>query len=207
MAVFHICDEPSAHNIMAWRKAAEFAHRYALELRRIDAIETPHCLGDLEIWVLKLDHLDAWRNLYEDAQRQGNELWFYTVGIFQAGSLPNKTVDAPLIESRLMHWLNYRFGLKGYLHWGFNAWTDDPIKAPGQRRGDGWHVYPKPGRKATTPMPTLPARSRPVTLHFHHEGVNRVQSGFSAATAPTFSFWIRALFDGQPAAAVAGTPG
>jgi hypothetical protein len=53
-------------------------------------------------------------------------------------------VDVPLIESRLMHWLNYRFGLKGYLHWGFNAWTDDPIKAPGQHRGDGWHVYPKP---------------------------------------------------------------
>jgi hypothetical protein len=42
-----------------------------------------------------------------------------------------------------MHWLNYRFGLKGYLHWGFNSWTDDPYNAPGQHRGDGWHVYPK----------------------------------------------------------------
>jgi hypothetical protein len=142
--VFHICDEPSAHNVMAWRQAAEFVHRYAPELRRIDAIETPHCSGDLEIWVPKLDHLATWRDMYEEARRQGNELWFYTVGIFQSGSLPNKTVDVPLIESRLMHWLNYRFGLKGYLHWGFNAWTDDPIKAPGQHRGDGWHVYPKP---------------------------------------------------------------
>lgn len=141
--VFHICDEPSAHNAMDWRKAAEFVHRYAPELRRIDAIETPHCLGDLEVWVPKLDHLATWRESYEAAQRQGNELWFYTVGIFQGGSLLNKTVDVPLIESRLMHWLNYRYGLKGYLHWGFNAWTDDPIKAPGQHRGDGWHVYPK----------------------------------------------------------------
>jgi hypothetical protein len=52
-------------------------------------------------------------------------------------------VDVPLIESRLMHWLNYRYGLKGYLHWGFNSWTDDPINAPGRHRGDGWHVYPK----------------------------------------------------------------
>ncbi len=143
--VFHICDEPSAHNVMAWRKAAEFVHRHAPELRRIDAIETPHCLGDLEIWVPKLDHLATWQTAYEEARRQGNELWFYTVGIFQGGSLPNKTVDVPLIESRLMHWLNYRFGLKGYLHWGYNAWTDDPINAPGQHRGDGWHVYPKPG--------------------------------------------------------------
>lgn len=59
------------------------------------------------------------------------------------GSLPNKTVDVPLIESRILHWLNYRFGLKGYLHWGFNSWTDDPYNAPGQHRGDGWRVYPK----------------------------------------------------------------
>jgi len=52
-------------------------------------------------------------------------------------------VDVPLIESRILHWLNYRFGLKGYLHWGFNRWTDDPFEAPGRHRGDGWHVYPK----------------------------------------------------------------
>lgn len=141
--LFHIADEPSAHNILAWRKAAELVHRYAPELRRIDAIETPHCLGYLEVWVPKLDHLATWQQAFEQAQRAGNELWFYTVGIFQGGSLPNKTVDVPLIESRLLPWLNYRFGLSGYLHWGFNAWTDDPIKAPGQHRGDGWQVYPK----------------------------------------------------------------
>jgi len=65
------------------------------------------------------------------------------VGIYQGGALMNKTVDVPLIDTRLMHWLNYRYQLKGYLHWGFNAWTDDPWEAPGLHRGDGWHVYPK----------------------------------------------------------------
>lgn len=141
--VFHICDEPSNHNIMAWREASDFVHRCAPELRRLDAIETPHCLDRLEIWVPKLDHLATWQSAYKDAQRQGNELWFYTVGIFQKGSLPNKTVDVPLLDARVMHWVNYRYGLKGYLHWGFNAWTDDPFTAPGKHRGDGWHVYPK----------------------------------------------------------------
>ncbi len=141
--VFHIADEPSNHNVMSWREASQFVHQHAPALRRIDAIETTHCFDALEIWVPKLDYLATWYNTYEKARRQGAELWFYTVGIFQKGSLPNKTVDVPLIESRILHWLNYRFGLKGYLHWGFNFWTDDPYNAPGQHRGDGWHVYPK----------------------------------------------------------------
>jgi hypothetical protein len=141
--VFHIADEPSNHNVMDWRGASEYVHRYAPSLRRIDAIETAHCFDRLEIWVPKLDYLANWHDVYKKAQSQGYELWFYTVGIFQSGSYPNKTVDVPLIESRILHWLNYRFGLKGYLHWGFNRWTDDPFTAPGRHRGDGWHVYPK----------------------------------------------------------------
>ncbi|MFA7174122.1 MAG: glycoside hydrolase domain-containing protein [Kiritimatiellia bacterium] len=141
--LFHICDEPANHNVTSWQQASDFVHRHAPELRRIDAIETPHCLDRLEVWVPKLDHLSTWQGAFENAQRLGNEIWFYTVGIFQGGSLMNKTVDVPLIETRLMHWLNYRYDLKGYLHWGLNAWTDDPWNAPGKHRGDGWHVYPK----------------------------------------------------------------
>jgi hypothetical protein len=141
--VFHIADEPSNHNVMSWREASEFVHRYAPALKRMDAIETTHCFDRLEIWVPKLDYLATWYDAYRRAQNQGYELWFYTVGIFQKGSYPNKTVDVALIESRILHWLNYRFGLKGYLHWGFNHWTDDPFEAPGKHRGDGWHVYPK----------------------------------------------------------------
>ncbi len=141
--LFHICDEPANHNVTDWQQASDFIHRHAPELRRIDAIETPHCLDRLEVWVPKLDHLSTWQGTFEDAQRRGNEMWFYTVGIYQGGSLMNKTVDVRLIETRLMHWLNYRYDLKGYLHWGFNQWTADPWNAPGQHRGDGWHVYPK----------------------------------------------------------------
>lgn len=140
--VFHIADEPSNHNIMSWRAASDFIHRHAPSLRRMDAIETTHCQDRLEIWVPKLDILSTCFEAFQEAQRRGNELWFYTVGIYQGGSLPNKTVDVPLIESRILHWLNYRFGLTGYLHWGFNQWTDDPFESPGQHNGDGWHVYP-----------------------------------------------------------------
>jgi hypothetical protein len=48
----------------------------------------------------------------------------------------------PLIDSRLMHWLNYRYDATGYLHWGYNQWDDDSYNKIGEHIGDGWHVYP-----------------------------------------------------------------
>lgn len=48
----------------------------------------------------------------------------------------------PLIDSRLLHWINYRYDLPGYLHWGWNQWNDDPFLDAGMHVGDAWHVYP-----------------------------------------------------------------
>jgi len=63
--------QPGPSSSLAWRAASDFLHGLAPDLRRIDAIETPHCLAALEVWVPKLDHLAAWHAAYEQAQRQG----------------------------------------------------------------------------------------------------------------------------------------
>ena len=139
---FHIKDEPALHNALAWKTVSEYIHKYAPDLKRIDAIETSFLLDDIEVAVPKLDALASWYDTYKKWQLKGNELWFYTVGIYQGSLLPNKTIDVPVIDSRIMHWLNYRFDLTGYLHWGYNQWTDDPFTDTGIHIGDGWHVYP-----------------------------------------------------------------
>jgi len=108
----------------------------------MDAIETTYLLNDIEIAVPKLDHFSTWYDSYRKWMQKGNELWFYTVGIYQGSFFPNKTIDVPLIDSRIMHWLNYKYDATGYLHWGWNQWTDDPFTEIGQHIGDGWHVYP-----------------------------------------------------------------
>jgi len=117
-------------------------HHQATELRRIDAIETTYLLDDIEVAVPKLDALASWYETYRKGQEKGVELWFYTVGIYQGSLLPNKTIDMPLIDSRILHWLNYRYDACGYLHWGWNQWSEDPFKDVGMHIGDGWHVYP-----------------------------------------------------------------
>jgi hypothetical protein len=139
---FHVKDEPSMHNSVAWREKSSYIHRLAPDLKRIDAIETTNLLDEIEIAVPKLDALGTWHPSYEEARRGGVELWFYTVGIYQGSLFPNKTIDLPVMNSRILHWLNYKYDATGFLHWGWNQWEEDPFKDVGMHIGDGWHVYP-----------------------------------------------------------------
>ena len=140
--LFHVKDEPSLHNALAWREISSYLHQFAPDLRRIDAIGTTFLSDNIEIAVPELDCIGTWTEDYRKAARKGIEIWFYTVGIFQAGKYPNKTIDMPLMDNRILHWLNYKYDLAGYLHWGWNAWTENPYLDVGKHIGDGWHVYP-----------------------------------------------------------------
>ena len=144
--MFHIADEPAVWAVADWRRASQLVHRYAPSLRRIDAIEATDFRGDLEIWVPKLPHIYSWFDTYKQAQRDGNELWYYMAMPYD--SFPNRFIDFPLIETRILYWLNYRLGLTGFLHWGFNQWTDNPYETMNRiatGAGDAWTVYPKKG--------------------------------------------------------------
>ena len=140
--LFHVKDEPSHHNALSWIDASSYIHEYAPDLRRMDAVTTSFLSDNIEIAVPKLDHLDAGYGLYSKQQQKGKELWFYTVGIYEGSLYPNKTIDMPLIDSRLLHWINYLYDLPGYLHWGWNQWNDNPFDDTGIHVGDAWHVYP-----------------------------------------------------------------
>jgi len=141
---FHIQDEPALHNALSWHEFSSFIHQYAPDLIRMDAIETEsaYVLDEIEIAVPKVDAFASWYDTYKKAQQEGVKLWFYTVGTIQGSLLPSKTIDMPLMKSRIMHWYNYKYDATGYLHWGWNSWTENPYQAVGQHIGDGWHVYP-----------------------------------------------------------------
>jgi len=140
---FGIKDEPSLHNALAYREVSAYVHKYAPDLIRFNALESTYVIDELEVAVPKLDHFSNWYDSYRKWQQKGHELWFYTVGIYQGSLFPNKTIDVPLIDSRIMHWLNYKYDATGYLHWGWNQWGDEnPFMDTGMHIGDAWHVYP-----------------------------------------------------------------
>lgn len=87
---------------------------------------------------------------YQERQRAGEEVWFYTC-MYPQGEYANRFIEQPLLKTRLLHWINYRYGITGYLHWGYNQWgKDSPFThATGQYAdqqylpaGDPWIVYP-----------------------------------------------------------------
>jgi hypothetical protein len=45
---------------------------------------------------------------------------------------------------RVLHWINFVYDLKGYLHWGLNFWGENPFGPPSDRipPGDTHVIYP-----------------------------------------------------------------
>ena len=151
-ALIHIADEPTEDGIEEWRRVSRLVKEHAPRLRRIDAVETTGFGDDLEVWVPTLHHFDQWMDEYLEAMRAGKEVWFYTC-LNPAGRYPNRLLDFPLLKTRILHWINYAYGLRGFLHWGFNWWHGDPFRDlnPNLPPGDTHIAYP--GRHG--PLPSL----------------------------------------------------
>ena len=146
----HLADEPIAGNIESYRAMARLARTYASDLPIIEACHTKDLVGAIDVWVPQLNYLDRDYDHYLARQKEGEEVWFYTC-VFPQGDYANRFIELPLIKTRLLHWINYRYGATGYLHWGYNHWTGDspfthttrPHGGPDYLpAGDPWIVYP-----------------------------------------------------------------
>jgi len=146
----HLADEPIAKNIATYRSMAALARKYAPELRIIEACHTKDLVGSIDVWVPQLNFLHQDYAHYQARQQAGDEVWFYTC-VFPQGEYANRFLEQPLLKTRLLHWINYRYGATGYLHWGYNQWTaDSPFThttrphpgPPYLPAGDPWIVYP-----------------------------------------------------------------
>jgi len=152
-SLIHIADEPTEDGLPAWTAVSSMVHRYAPRIRRIDAVETVGFEGLLEVWVPTLQHFDNWMDHYLKAVKEGYELWFYTC-LNPKGRYPNRFLDYSLTKTRILHWINYAYGLTGFLHWGFNWWQEnDPFGEPNPNLPPGDSHISYPGEHG--PLPSL----------------------------------------------------
>jgi hypothetical protein len=127
----HVLDEPHGAEPVAYARVAALVRRHLPGVPTIDAIDAkdvPEALREAsDIWVPQLGRFDDQLALLAERQRAGHEVWFYTC-LFPRGRYMNRLMDYPLIKTRLLHWLDYRYGLTGFLHWGWNFWSPEPMK-------------------------------------------------------------------------------
>lgn len=127
----HILDEPHGSEPPHYARVAELAHRELPGVRTIDAIDAAEITEELkkncDLWVPQLGRFDNQMDLIRDRMQTGHEVWFYTC-LFPNKRYMNRLMDYPLLKVRLLHWLNFRYGFSGFLHWGWNFWTPEPVK-------------------------------------------------------------------------------
>ena len=103
-----------------------------------------------------LGRFDNKVDMIQQRIQTGHEVWFYTC-LFPRGRYMNRLIDFPLIKMRLLHWLNFQQNLTGFLHWGGNYWTPQPMKNTQPvinmneeylPPGDAFIVYPDKARRS-----------------------------------------------------------
>lgn len=150
----HITDEPHGHQLKPYETIAGYVRQYAPELLIMEALDVRDDFAFFEkncdVWVPQLGRFDKSLDRMLQRLANGKEVWIYTC-LFPNGAYPNRFVDYPLIKTRILHWMNFRWGFSGYLHWGFNQWRgSDPFKQLEPPHGgstflppgDAWIVYP-----------------------------------------------------------------
>lgn len=117
----HIADEPINENVESYIEISKFLKSLVPELKVIEACHTHQLENMIDVWVPQMDFLKDGLDFYSERQKQGDEAWYYTC-LAPKGEWANRFVELPLIKTRLLHWVNFKYEIPGYLHWGFNYW-------------------------------------------------------------------------------------
>jgi hypothetical protein len=64
--------------------------------------------------------MDIYGGEYADIQKKGKELWFYICSTERP--YPAFYIDYPAVDHRIIPWICWKYGAKGFLYWGGNGW-------------------------------------------------------------------------------------
>jgi len=156
----HVLDEPHGSEPRQYARFAGLIRRCLPGVPTVDAIDAdnvaPEVAQNSDIWVPLLGRFDNKVDMIQQRIQTGHEVWFYTC-LFPRGRYMNRLIDFPLIKMRLLHWLNFQQNLTGFLHWGGNYWTPQPMKNTQPvinmneeylPPGDAFIVYPDKARRS-----------------------------------------------------------
>lgn len=163
--LFHVMDEPDVHirseaDLQARRVqffiASNIVRRYLPGVRILEAVKSTRMRGGVDILCPITDGFERNRDAFDTAMALGDEVWTY-VCCGPQGHWLNRFLDSPVNHGRLIFWGCAKYGINGYLHWGWNQFTGvaNPYEKTACRNntgigtdfpcGDAFIVYPGTG--------------------------------------------------------------
>ncbi len=139
--VQHIADEPIPANAASYNTLAGMVREFAPKLKTIDATMCREVAGSVDIWVPQPPEIDQNMDFFDGRRKLGDQLWFYTC-LAPRGRYMNRFIDYHLLSTRLLHWMNFKYSMPGYLHWGFNYWQGEPFTLLEPNWGGDTHLPP-----------------------------------------------------------------
>jgi len=108
--------------------------------------------GYVDIWVPQIDN-------YDPESKLEGEVWTYSCCL-PYKPYPNFFIDYPILDSRVVQWINFKFNVSGSLYYAINNWGENGLNHQSdsalwpqkewkpftykQTNGDGQLVYPAP---------------------------------------------------------------
>jgi hypothetical protein len=126
----HVHDEPHGTEMPIYQRFVHIVSEEMPGVPTLDAISLREDISAQEettIWVPKLGTFDERLDAIAAHKAHGGQSWYY-ICLDPRGRYLNRFTDYPTLKVRLLPWVNYRYGLTGYLHWGGNFWTDRPFE-------------------------------------------------------------------------------
>jgi hypothetical protein len=203
--VQHVHDEPHGTEMPIYRR---FVHIVSEELPGVPTLDAISLREDISaqeettIWVPKLGTFDEQLDAIAAHKARGGQSWYY-ICLDPRGKYLNRFIDFPLIKVRLLPWLNYRYRLTGYLHWGGNFWTDRPFENLQPDWGGGF-VLPAGDNAIVYPDPEHDGVLVSMRLEVMREGIEDYEllmestrhapaatDALARAVLPTFTDYLR----------------
>ena len=145
---FHVSDEPGINDLEAYTYAASILKEYLPGYPIIDALSSYefYSSGAVRTPIPAEDHIDPF------IENQVPDLWtYYCCGQYKV--VPNRFLCMPSSKNRIIGFLFFKYGIKGFLHWGYNFWYSRNSRHPadpfcstdgdcGFPAGDPFVVYP-----------------------------------------------------------------
>ncbi len=117
ISYFHISDEPGEKDIEQYEKCSKIVYSLFGEYKIIDALSSYEFYkrGLVKNPIPEVDHaIDFVGNV--------PDLWVYYCCGPVDGNFTNRFLSMPSQRTRVIGYQFYKYGIKGFLHWGYNFW-------------------------------------------------------------------------------------